>query len=291
MLATVIFNLLLTFLFPLSGVSAAAYSDGATLSLQAGTPAPVVTAARTAVFSPSGHFFLAASQADEVQPIASLTKLMTALIFLENNPGWDKEYDIGRVDQVPGGILNLFPGDRVTVRDLFYTSLVASDNGATLALARSTGLSQENFVAKMNAQARQLGLVQTHFSEPSGLSDSDVSTAREVAYLAAAALARPEIRDATSRASYSFQTLDGQAKSVDSTDYLLFANASSSLRVLGGKTGYTDQAGYCFVGLWQDADGRQLIAVALDSVGKNERFLDSRQLANWAFAGYNWNNQ
>jgi D-alanyl-D-alanine endopeptidase (penicillin-binding protein 7) len=288
---TAIINLLLIFLFPLAGLSAVKYSDGAALTLKSGLPAVTVTATRAAVLVGDSHFFLLAKNADAVQPIASLTKLMAALVFLENNPGWENEYEITAADRVEGGRLNLFLGERVKIRDLFYTSLVASDNGATLALARATGLSEAAFVNKMNLKAKNLGLVKTRFSDPSGLSDSNVSTAREVAWLAAAALGRKEIREATARPEYRFQTLNGTAKVIESTDYLLFSAASGALQVLGGKTGYTDKAGYCFVGLWRNADGRELIAVALNSAGRNERFLDSRQLANWALTGYNWNNK
>jgi D-alanyl-D-alanine carboxypeptidase len=288
---TAIINLVLIFLFSWSGAPAVSYADGITLTLKPAISDMAVTAEKLAVLAGDGHVFLAAKRADEVQPIASITKLMTALVFLDNNPGWAEEYKITEEDHVTGGRLNLFLGERVAIKDLFYTSLVASDNGATLALAHATGLSEEDFVSQMNRKAKQLGLVKTSFSDPSGLSDQNVSTAREVAWLARTALDRQEIREATSRRDYKFQTAAGAEKFVESTDYLLFSDSMGSLQVLGGKTGYTDRAGYCFVGLWRDKSGRELVAVVLNSSGRNERFLDSRQLANWAFAAYNWNNE
>ncbi|NCN99563.1 D-alanyl-D-alanine carboxypeptidase [Candidatus Falkowbacteria bacterium] len=287
MVFTSLVNLFLILLFSLSGVPAFQYSDAVSLNLKPGVSAEMVTAGKAAVLVNGSHYFLFSKNADEIQPIASITKLMTALVFLENNPGWDKEYKIKAEDHVSGGRLNLFLGEEVTVKDLFYTSLVASDNGATVALAHATGLSEEEFVSKMNLKAKHLGLVKTSFSDPSGLSDADVSTAREVAWLASAALERPEIREATSRAEYRFQTLNGADKFIESTDYLLFSEESGPLKILGGKTGYTDKAGYSFVGLWQNQDGKEFISVVLNSQGRNDRFLDSRQLANWVVAAYN----
>ncbi len=257
------------------------------LSFKATAPAVNVDASRSAILQADGRSFLFADRADEAQPIASITKLMTALVFLDNNPDWQAVYKITTDDHVAGGILNLFPGDRVTLRDLFYTSLVASDNGATLALVHASGLNESDFVAKMNAAGQALGLSKTHFADPIGLSNANVSTAREVALLAQAALKRPEIRAATDRPGYDFTTLDGRQKSIDSTDYLLFS-PNDGLKILGGKTGYTNEAGYCFVGLFRAQDGREVIVAVLNSSDKNGRFLDSRDLVKWVFANYSW---
>jgi len=282
-------NILLSLIFPLFGIPAASHTDGLVLSALPNAPVPAITAEKAAVLAGAGRLFLFTQEAEAVQPIASLTKLMTALVFLDNNPGWENIYEVTAADQVAGGRLNLFRGDRVTLRDLFHTSLVASDNGATLALARATGLDEAQFVRRMNDKANSLGLSQTHFAEPVGLSQDNVSTAREVALLAQAALARPEIREATAQKEYRFTTESGRDKLIESTDYLLFSELPSGAEIRGGKTGYTERAGYCFAGLWRDADGREIITAVLNSPGINDRFRDSRGLANWAFSGYNWN--
>ena len=285
---TVIINLILTIFF-VSGHGAAVFNPDATLlTLKPDAPAAALAADKGAVLAAHDHYFLFLKNADASQPIASITKLMTALVFLDNNPGWNKVYQITAADNVSGGRLNLFLGDRVTLRDLFYTSLVASDNGATLALVHATGLSEEAFVTKMNERAKTLGLLQTHFKDPIGLSDDNVATAREVALLAQAALSRPEIRDATTKSEYRFTTLDGRDKLIESTDYLLLNPGPSSFQVLGGKTGYTDQAGYCFVGWFKDVSGGEFIAAVLNAAGKNDRFLESRNLVNWVVNNYDW---
>jgi len=257
------------------------------------TPRPAATvlnlsAEKSAALVANDRIFLWQANAAEAQPIASITKLMTALVFLDNNPGWENVYKITEADNVSGGRLNLFNGDRVTVRNLFYTSLVASDNGATLALVHATGLSEAEFVKKMNAKAAGLGLSRTSFIDPVGLSDQNLSTAEEVARLAQAALSHPEIKDATTKADYSFTTLDGKNEKIESTDYLLLSDGPSALTVLGGKTGYTDKAGYCFVGRFKDKSGREIIAAVLNAGGKNDRFLAARDLAAWVFNNFKW---
>ncbi|MDP2944078.1 MAG: serine hydrolase [bacterium] len=284
---TAIVNIITTLFFGLLGVPAVT-SEAVSLMLNPAARPAEMAAAKGAVLMANDHFFLFEENADEPQPIASITKLMTALVFLDNNPGWNKAYMITEADKVEGGRLNLFLGDEVTVKDLFYISLVASDNGATLALVHASGLSETEFVAKMNSRAEELGLEKTSFKDPIGLSEYNLSTAREVALLAQAAFKRPEISDATTRSDYQFMTIGGREKKIESTDYLLFDSGEKTLIVLGGKTGYTEQAGYCFVGRLKDEAGREVISVVLNSQDKNGRFRDSRNLANWVFSNYNW---
>jgi len=289
MFLSIILNLITILGFGLNHFPAVTTVNGSVISLKPSMSITELAAPRGALLVNQDHFFLFKQRADEIQPIASISKLMTAMIFLENNPGWDKTYKITAADNVLGGKINLFLGDEVSVKDLFYTSLVASDNGATMALVHSTGLSEEEFVKKMNNQAEKLGLTNTFFKEPTGLSDANVSTAREVAFLAQAAFKRLDIRQATTMPEYSFTTLGGRLKKVESTDYLLLNSGGGLIKVLAGKTGYTEKAGYSFVGLLQGDDGPEMISVVLNSSSKNERFLESEQLVNWAISSYDWN--
>jgi len=285
---TWLLNLIIVLIFPQAHFPAMINTDTGIITTRPEILQGIVSADKGVVFSPKNRVFLYNKKADEVQAIASITKLMTALVFLENNPGWENIYKISETDKVEGGILNLFLGERVKVRDLFYTSLVASDNGATIALVHSTGLSEAEFVDKMNEKAEKLGLRKTKFVDPIGLSDRNVSTAREVALLAQEALLNKEISQATKEKEYQFETLGGRNKQIESTDYLLFDSAENEFTVLGGKTGYTDQAGYCFVGKFKNQDGRELISVVLNSSGKNERFKESKNLINLIFKNYLW---
>jgi len=247
-----------------------------------------LTASKALVISSDSRAVFYEKEADTVQAIASITKLMTALVFLDNNPGWEETYTIRREDNVEGGRLHLFLGEEVYIRDLLATSLVASDNGATQALVHASGLSTEEFVVAMNEKAKKLSLFKTNFVDPIGLSDYNVSTAKEVALLAKEALNNPEISRLTQQKEYQFKTLNGRDKKIESTNYLLFSENGNDFSILGSKTGYTEAAGYCFVGRFQNPDGREVISVVLGSDGKNERFKESRVLINWVFNNYSW---
>lgn len=279
-------NILLLFFLSANNLPAVTNHGWEVFSLPSVATREMVAADKAAVLSPDGRFLLFAKNADVPQPIASITKLMTALVFLETKPDWQTQYKIRVEDNISGGRLNLFLGETVTLRDLFLTSLIASDNGATMALVHASGLSEQDFIARMNTLAKDLRLNKTFFTDPIGLSARNVSTAREVALLARAALDKPEISDAVSRKDYSFTTLEGKEKFIESTDYLLFDPAPGELRPLGGKTGYTDLAGYCFVGRFKGLGGEELITVVLNSPGRNDRFRESKTLVGWVLDNY-----
>lgn len=244
--------------------------------------------AKSVVAVSSDDYLLFAYRPDEITPIASLTKLMTVLVFLEHSPGWDSVYEIKREDRREGGKIYLFFGEKVTIKDLFYLSLVASDNTATIALVRSSGLSEEEFVQKMNEKAVRLGLSKTKFSDPVGLSDNNVSTAREIASLVKSSLSYQEIRRATTIQAYEFKTLAGKRKKVLTTDYLLNNFSSNGLEIVGGKTGYTDLAGYCFAGEFIDESSKEIITVILGGRSSEERFQKTKELAEWVYNSYEW---
>lgn len=253
------------------------------------TPEVSLIASSGAVLLVNNNSFLFEKNATAQQPIASLTKLMTALVFLDHNPGFDKNYVVTSADNVVGGKNNLFIGDTVKVKDLLNTSLIASDNAATMALAHATGLSATQFVAEMNKKAAQLGLFNTSFTEPTGLSDKNVSTARDVARLAKEALAHEDIKQATTKKEYSFTTVEGREKKISSTDYLLYSESASKVNLLGGKTGYTESAGYCFVGKFANDNQDEIISVVLNSNSKDNRFVETKTLVDWIFTNFNFN--
>ncbi len=174
-------------------------------------------------------------------PIASLTKLITAMVVLDTNPEWNRTMTYQKSDERPGAKLRLRIGDQLSVRDLWYSMLLGSANNAAIALARSTGLSTAEFVRRMNRKAEDLDLVQTRFTEPTGLDAENVSTAEEYARLANAAMQLPRIAETTKTRKYSFRTKNqGILHTLRNTNTLLGANAA----VVGGKTGYLDEVGY-----------------------------------------------
>lgn len=227
--------------------------------------------------------------ADTPYPIASITKLMTALVVVGNSPDWQKEVETLASDERPGGIPYLVPGERVTVENLFNVSLVASGNGATVSLARSTGMTPEEFVAKMNDAAAKIGMTHAKFVDPTGLDPENVASARDVAVLIRTALANPEIQAAVMRQSYAFRAKTGLNHAVRSTDELLGSFLDTApYKFMGGKTGYLEEAGYCFAANAENGSGNRVIAVVLGAPSKDLRFKEVKTLIYWAFDAYAW---
>ena len=249
----------------------------------------VVTADSALVIDGATGRVLFEKQADTPRSIASITKLMTALVFLEHNPGWQTTVTITAADATNGGVSLLSVGQEVSVRDLFYAMLVRSVNSAASALARSTGLSEGEFTAAMNAKAASLGMASAVFIEPTGLHARNQASAVDVAKLVSAALAETAITNATTLPSFRLTTVNGDQQLLESTDQLLgsFLN-TNGYQIIGGKTGHIDNAGYSFTVVVADRDGHQIISVVLGSASLDDRFTDTKALVNWAFSHYRW---
>jgi len=239
------------------------------------------------------NFYLFEKDADEQLPIASISKLMAVLVFLDNNPGWNKIYTIREGDKREGNRLNFFPGEEVYVRDLFYSALVASDNSAIISLVNASGLSEVDFVATMNKKAEVLGMDNTNFVEPTGLSDYNVSTARDVARLIQESMKDLDIRRAVLADKYELEILNVKPKGkksgrvsrvIKNTDQLL-RSKDLSIKIIGGKTGFLNKAGYCFAGSFQK-DDQQIVTVVLGASDQEARFNETERLLDWIFENY-----
>jgi len=199
---------------------------------------------------------------EEVRPIASLTKLTTVLTFLDLNPGWDKKVKMEKSDFVGGASLWVKPGDEITVRDLFYSTLVGSKNNAAMALARSTGLSISEFVARMNQKVASLGLKYTYFVEPTGLNESNVSTAEELGTIAREVFKNMDVVKASTTRWYKVTPTGSEVSYwVKNTSMKML---DKDLYVTGSKTGWTDEAGYCLV-TQAKKDNHEILALVMGS--------------------------
>lgn len=229
---------------------------------------------------------------NEVQPIASITKLMTAMVFLDQNLDLDSSIYMIRGDERPGAYNHLYRDEQIALKDLLAASLIPSDNNATIALARSTGMTEAEFVAAMNDKATEIGLENTSFADPSGLDEENLSSAYDVAKLLYNALQYPLIEDLTQQPAYYFNVLNtGRQVKLFSTDYLLSNSLfgdNGDYKILGGKTGYIDEAGYCFASKAKNASGHEVIAVILHSASVDSRFQDMKSLLYWTFTNYEW---
>jgi len=225
---------------------------------------------------------------DRIVPIASITKLMTAMVLLDMEPDWDRMISVESGDNALSGIQYLRVGDRLPADELFDVMLVGSANNAAMALSRSLGAGREAFVARMNSKARELGLFHTSFVDPTGYGPENVSTSLDVARLAYAALERPRIREALTRTELVVRTEAGAERRVPATNELLtsFLN-EGEFTIVGGKTGYTEEAGYTLV-LRAKKGAADVIAVTLGSATSEDRFQDAKSLLFWGFKTFAW---
>jgi D-alanyl-D-alanine endopeptidase (penicillin-binding protein 7) len=218
---------------------------------------------------------------EEPTPIASLTKLMTALVFLEQNPNLDDSITIIPCDAESSGRSRLRVGETLILNDLLYASLMSSSNLATKALVRVSGLPFEDFIARMNQKVKEIGLENTHFYEPTGLDENNQSTALDCARLLSFALMNKKIASITSRETYTFTSLYKKKRrlhQISNTNKLL----SSSLNVKGGKTGYIGASGFCLATLVENDDGVKIATVVLGAPSSFTRFKETKSIIKWS---------
>jgi D-alanyl-D-alanine endopeptidase (penicillin-binding protein 7) len=242
-----------------------------------GSIVPDVRAAAAIIYNPATHEVLWEEHGDETRSIASITKVMTAVVFLEN------EFDLTRLVQVDprdtrrASTTYLRSRERVRLDDLLHLTLVASDNVAARTLARSSPFGYEGFIYRMNLKAAELGLTQTHYADPSGLLSDNVSTARDMARLIAYAASDPRVSEVMRKADYTFRT-SRRTLTVRNTNKLV----GTEVDVQGGKTGYITRSGYCLATLLKLPQSDQQVAVVVLGAKSNAgRFMETRHLFNW----------
>lgn len=210
----------------------------------------------------------------EHRSIASLTKLMTAILVLEQyHNQLDTSATIPSLAmEVEGSRMFLLSGEEMTIANLLRGLLIRSANDAAVTLANTVGGTQEHFVELMNRRAHYLGLENTHFTNPHGLDNPEnYSTARDVAFLAKYALTFPFIRETVSLREETVFDVSGKfSHTLKTTNELL----GTSFPIFGLKTGTTEEAGECFVGL-ATLDKRDFLIVLL---GSENRFQDTKAL-------------
>ena len=246
---------------------------------------PVVQAQSALVMDQASGAVLWQKEPDTVLPIASITKLMTAVVAEDLITNWDETYTLQWSEVALGGVIfSAGVGDTFTKRDLLKSALVGSVNSAAAALAHSTDLSETDFVVAMNAKADQLGLTQTQYVEPTGLNANNISTASDLAVLLRTISAHPLLLEPLTQVEHRMMT--GDREMIVKTTNRLVKNGDPY--VYAGKTGFTYEAGNCLVALAKDADGNQIIIVVLGAPDETSRFEATAELAQWAFDHYRW---
>ncbi len=215
---------------------------------------------------------------DRILPIASLTKLVTTMVFLQTVPDWDRVIEIVPEDVHHSSRTRIRPREEITVRDLFHAALMSSDNAATKALVRTCGVPVDEFVRRMNLLVDSLGVPETHFVEPTGLSEQNVSTAQGMARILRAATESDVVSAITQKTEYSF-TSNRRIHHLVNTNRLL----RSQWDITGGKTGFIHEAGYCLVTNVKGPTGVDVTAVVLGAPSNALRFAEARRILDWTF--------
>jgi D-alanyl-D-alanine endopeptidase (penicillin-binding protein 7) len=225
-----------------------------------------------------------AKAADEVTPIASLTKLMTAMVVLDARQPMDEqiEVDMDDFDYIKGSRSRLRMGATLSREEMLRLALMASENRAASSLGRNYPGGQLAFVAAMNEKARALGMNRTHYDDATGLSPKNVSTANDLAKLVRAAADYPEIREFSTTPSHFVEVHPtGQTLGFSNSNALI-KNGAWDIRLQ--KTGYIREAGRCVVMLANIAS-KPMVIVLLDSIGKFTRVADAQRVKHWLETG------
>ncbi len=216
---------------------------------------------------------------DAVAPIASITKLMTAMVVLDAKPDLNEEIsvDVADLDSLKGTHSRLGVGTTFTRTEMLRLALMSSENRAASALARSYPGGTVAAVAAMNAKARKLGMLNTTFRDPTGLNSANVSTARDLVKMVAAARNYALIHQYTTTATHSVEGISGRELTFNNTNPLV---KSASWDIGVSKTGFINEAGRCLV-MQAQIRQRPVIIVLLDSVGKSTRVGDANRVKKW----------
>ena len=225
-----------------------------------------------------------AKGADIVTPIASLTKLMTAMVVLDGNPSLDDPVavDMDDFDYLKGSRSRLRMGTTLSRGEMLRLALMSSENRAASSLARHYPGGNAAFIEAMNAKAVSLGMTRTRFEDPTGLSPNNVSTANDLATMVRAAAQYPLIRDYTTTPAHFVEVQpSGQVLGFNNSNALV-KNVAWDIQLQ--KTGYIREAGRCVVMLATIAS-RPMVIVLLDSIGKYTRLGDAQRVKHWLETG------
>ncbi len=235
-------------------------------------------AASALVMEARSHRVLLRKGASVVRPIASLTKLMTAEVVLDAHQPMNQWITITRadIDTLKWSASRLRPGMRFTRAKLLQLALMSSENRAAHALARHYPGGLAACIRAMNLRARRLGMLHTHFVDPTGLSPQNRSDAHDLALLVDSATAYPVIRDDTTHVATVVHS-QGLTLPYRNSDHLLYGGG---WHMVVSKTGFINEAGHC---LAFDAvlRGRPVVVVLLDSWGPYNQFVDAMQIRDW----------
>ena len=239
-------------------------------------PDPRVEAA--IIYDPETGKILWETHGEDQRSIASITKVMTAVVFLEESPNLSETVTVLPADMRGASTTYLKRNEKVTKEDLLHLMLIASDNAAARVLARSSSYGPTGFIDRMNQKAVDLGLTSTHYADPSGLLAANVSSAYDMARLITFVSKDPRISSVMQKQEYT-ATSGRRTINIHSTNQLV---RQGDVDVQAGKTGFITKAGYCLATLLRlPQGGPQVAVVVLGAKSNAGRFWETRHLFNW----------
>jgi D-alanyl-D-alanine endopeptidase (penicillin-binding protein 7) len=245
---------------------------------ESGALVPDVRAEAAIIYDSATGQVLWESNAQDQRSIASITKVMTAVVFLEDSPDLSEEVVIQASDVRAASTTYIRRRYRVTKGDLLHLTLIASDNAAARALARVSKHGSEGFVDRMNSKAAELGLTATHYMDPSGLYSANVSSAYDMARLITYVSGDERIAGIMQKQTYAV-TSGRRVINIHSTNQLVM---NGDVDVQAGKTGFIRNSGYCLATLLRlPQGGPQVAVVVLGAKSNAGRFWETRHLFNW----------
>jgi D-alanyl-D-alanine endopeptidase (penicillin-binding protein 7) len=239
---------------------------------------PKLKSSSVLIIDQSDSAVLYSRHSDIAAPIASITKLMTALVVLEARQPLDEPLEItpAEVDLPKGGVSRLSVGTVLTRGDLMHLALMSSENRAAHALGSNYPGGMTAMVSAMNAKAAALGMTSAHFVDPTGLSSENVASPEDLYKLVIAASRNATIREYSTDASYTVRVRRHLVE-FRNTDNLV---RNPAWNIIVQKTGYIAEAGKCLV-MEAVIQGRNVVIVLLDSMGKYTRVADAKRVKSW----------
>jgi D-alanyl-D-alanine endopeptidase (penicillin-binding protein 7) len=244
---------------------------------ESGALVPDVRAEAAIIYDSATGNVLWESNSNNQRSIASITKVMTAAVFVENSPDLSETVVIDRADVRAASTTYLRAGYTVTKGDLLHLALIASDNAAARALARVSPYGSAGFIERMNEKAKELGLTSTRYADPSGLLAANVSSAFDMAKLITFVSGDERIAGVMRKQNYTV-TSGRRVINIHSTNQLVMRG---DVDVQAGKTGFIRNAGYCLATLLRLPQGPQIAVVVLGAKSNAGRFWETRHLFNW----------
>jgi D-alanyl-D-alanine endopeptidase (penicillin-binding protein 7) len=247
-----------------------------------GALVPDIRAAAAIIFDPQSGQVIWGENAQDKRSIASITKVMTAVVFLEDQPDLSQVITVERGDTYAASTTYLRVNDRLTLNEVLHLTLIASDNAAARILARSSHGGTASFIERMNTKAAELGLESTSFTDPSGLRAENISSAYDLSKLITFAATDQQISPIVApimRTAEYKVTTNRRTISIHNTNRLVM---DGDVDVMGGKTGFISKAGHCLATLLRLPQTNQTFAVVVLGANSNPgRFWETRHLFNW----------